>query len=70
MLERENEIDVGDDLLWGVKAIATFIDRTNRQTTYLLENGKIPAGKVGRFWVASKKRNRDHFASLTSAKAD
>ena len=46
--------DDGVDFLWGCKAIAGFIGRTPRQTFHLLEAKKLPAGKVGATWVASR----------------
>ena len=46
--------DEGVDFLWGCKAIAGFIGRTPRQTFHLLEAKKLPAGKVGATWVASR----------------
>ncbi len=46
--------DEGVDFLWGCNAIASFIGRTPRQTFHLLEAKKLPAGKVGATWVASK----------------
>ena len=41
----------GLDLIWGAKAIGEEIDRSPRQTFYLLENGTLPARKVGNLWV-------------------
>jgi hypothetical protein len=41
----------GDDLLWGVEAIAAYIKRNKRQTYYLLQTKKIPAQKVGPLWL-------------------
>ena len=46
--------DDGVDFLWDCKAIAGFIGRTTRQTFHLLEAKKLPAGKVGATWVASR----------------
>ena len=44
------------DLLWGAKAIAEAIERTERITFHLLETGAIPAQKVGGKWCASRAR--------------
>lgn len=41
-------------LLWGVKAIAAEIQRTPRQTHYMLESGHLPAKKVGGRWCANR----------------
>src|SRR5690349_19792852 len=39
-----------EDMLYGAKEIATFIRRTERQTVWLLESGRLPAFKVGSGW--------------------
>jgi hypothetical protein len=56
---------VGDalagDLIWGVKALAIEIARTERQTFHLLEIKSIPARKIGGRWVASRAALRQHF---------
>jgi hypothetical protein len=57
------------DLLWGVRAIAAEINRPERQTSYLLESGQLPAGKSNRLWVASRRKLRAHFDSLTEGRA-
>jgi hypothetical protein len=49
------------DLLWGATAIAAMIGKTRRATFHLLENGQIPARKIGNQWVASKQKLRQHF---------
>ena len=41
---------------WGAVAIAEAIERPVRETYWLLENGKLPARRVGRKWVASRER--------------
>lgn len=46
------------DLVWGCKEIAKAIDRTERQTFYLLEKGLLPAKKVGERWCASREQLR------------
>ena len=60
---------LADDRLTGVKAIAAFRGEPERRTTYLLETGRIPAGKEGRIWVASKRVLREHHNRLTSGAA-
>ncbi|RUW61834.1 DNA-binding protein [Mesorhizobium sp. M7A.F.Ca.US.008.03.1.1] len=42
------------DLVWGIDGIAKLIGRTERQTYYLLSNGKLPAKQVGNRWVAER----------------
>lgn len=55
-----------DDLLNGVKAISGFIGEPVRRTNYLLETNRLPAGKIGARWVASKTRLRQFYAELTA----
>lgn len=45
----------GFDLLWGADAIGHAIGATRRQAFYLLEQGRLPAKKVGGRWVAERK---------------
>ena len=42
------------DILWGAKAIGSFIGKSDRGAFHLLETGKLPGRKVGSQWVASK----------------
>jgi hypothetical protein len=58
--------DLSEDLIWGAEAIAKALNQKLRPTYYKLERGLIPCGKVGDFWVASRKALREHFAKLTS----
>jgi hypothetical protein len=60
---------IGEDLLRGVKNIAEFINDDVRSTNHKLATGKIPAGKEGTQWVASKTALRSHYANLTQGKA-
>ena len=59
---------LGDDLIWGVAGIAKEINRNQRQTFHMLENGKLPARKVGGRWCASRAGLRQFFASLIAGK--
>jgi hypothetical protein len=50
------------DIVWGADAIGVLIDRTPRQTHYLLNKGLIKSAKrVGRQWVASRSALRREF---------
>lgn len=51
----ENSSDHELDLLWGVRAIAAAINRTERQTFHMLEAGTMPGGKVGNRWVVDRR---------------
>ena len=46
------------DLLWGARAIAEYIGKTYRQTTYMLEHGRLPAEKIGSIWIGNKSKIR------------
>ena len=48
------------DQLWGAEAIAAEINRTPRQTWYLMEKRHLPAKKVGGQWTASRAALRKH----------
>jgi hypothetical protein len=48
-----------DDLLWGGQAIARHIKRTVRQTYYLVENGLIPATKLGARTIVARASELD-----------
>ena len=55
-----------DDILWGVRAISEEIDRTERQTFYLLETGQLPAKKIGGRWCSTRTVLRGFFNPLMS----
>ena len=50
----EPNVQSSPDLVWGISGIARIIDRTDRQTHYMLSSGLIPARKVGGRWVAER----------------
>jgi hypothetical protein len=54
------------DVLWGAAVIGRVIDRTERQTFYLLETGAIPARKVNGRWCATRRALMQHFETLAS----
>ena len=62
-----NTDTLADDILRGVKAISAFTGEPERRVQYLVESGQIPAGKIGRLWIASKKRLREYYAEKTQA---
>jgi hypothetical protein len=59
---------IASDILRGVKRIADFIGEDERATNHKLATGKIPGGKEGTQWVASKTVLRAHYAKITGAK--
>jgi hypothetical protein len=51
-------------LVWGARNIGKVINRTERQTHHLLENGVIKAArKVGAQWTASEAGLRRQFCA-------
>ncbi|MEZ0002048.1 hypothetical protein ABIA18_003845 [Sinorhizobium fredii] len=42
------------DLIWGAAEIAKLIGRSPRATFHMLDNGELPAKKVGGRWVAER----------------
>jgi hypothetical protein len=61
---------VADDRLRGVTQIAEFIGENYRTTVYLLTTKRIPAGKQGKSWLASRQLLREHYARLASGEGD
>jgi hypothetical protein len=65
-MTKQNELDQAieqidtADIVWGAAAIAKLINRGDdvRRTYYLLEKGHLPAKKLGRVWVSSRKALR------------
>ena len=60
-MSKTQNIDESLDLVWGIKAIAKLIGRTERQAFYLASEGKIPARQVGGRWVASRQKLVEFF---------
>ncbi len=44
--------------LWGAKAIGDELGLPERKAFYLLEKGLLPARKIGRIWVSTRKQLR------------
>jgi hypothetical protein len=42
------------DILWGIDAIARYINATPRKAYWLAQNGRIPVQKKGGVYCASK----------------
>jgi hypothetical protein len=45
-----------DRPVWGAKAIGEVVSRSERQASYLLEKGLLPATKVGKLWTSTPRR--------------
>ena len=44
------------ELVWGAEAIGRVIGKTERATFHLLERGLLPAKKIGKSWVSSRRK--------------
>jgi hypothetical protein len=54
-----SQVDADEsDFLWGARNIGAFINKGPRETYHGLENGWIPAKKVGDLWVSTKSALR------------
>lgn len=51
-----NHEDQQSDIVWGAEAIGKVINQPLPSTFHLLSRGKLPAKRVGRRWVASRKK--------------
>jgi hypothetical protein len=49
-----------DRPLWGARAIAMEINRPTRAIFHMLENGLLPAKKIGGIWVSTPRKLRQH----------
>jgi excisionase family DNA binding protein len=59
------ENDLATDLLTGAPAIAAFLGFSERKTYHLLEEGRLPAFKIGdKNWQARKSTLRRHIEGL------
>ena len=63
-MSQQKQKQSSGDLLWGAKAIADHIQRTERQTQYLIENDMIPVKRLGPKTLVGSKTQID--ASLKS----
>jgi hypothetical protein len=55
---------LGEDLLYGARAIAGFLGLPMRRCFYLLEQRRVPCGKLGGLWIASKSALREHMRRI------
>lgn len=62
-------MELADDLLSSVKAIAEFRGEPVRRTYHLLETGQIPGFKLGGRWNSRKSTQLAHIEKLESGEA-
>ena len=65
--KQTNEPALSDDVLWGCAAIAAEINRPTHITFRMLQQGLIPAEKLGAIWVTTRTRLRAHFNGKQAA---
>jgi hypothetical protein len=66
-LPAADDIDIADDLIEGVDAIAEFIGKKPRAVFLLCNAQEIPAFKLLGRWHMRKSRYRRHIAELEDA---
>jgi hypothetical protein len=64
---QNSDLDELDKPVWGAEAIGALIGKPRAATFHLLETGKIPARRIGRQWVTTKRRLREHFNAAQQA---
>jgi hypothetical protein len=63
--ETESQTDrIGDDLLIGAQAIADELVVEPYQVNYIYRTKKLPIGKFGKQYIASKKKLRSALAGI------
>jgi hypothetical protein len=68
--EMQTTETIADDRLEGAEQIAAFLGVPLRRARWLIQSGKLPCGHEGpQRLVASKRRLREWWDSLTSGKA-
>lgn len=51
-----------NDFLNGAQSIADFLNVPIRRAYYMLENGHIPAARIGDKWSARRSRLLEHYS--------
>ena len=59
--------DESDTLVWGAEQIGQVIGRPARAAFHLLEQGLLPAKKIGGRWVASRRKLIEALIGETAA---
>jgi hypothetical protein len=52
----QSSIDLNDVPIWGAREIGAVLNRSERKTYYMLEAGLLPAKKIGKTWVSSRRQ--------------
>jgi hypothetical protein len=64
--ERVDDERIGDDLLWGAIEIADELRVKPHQVNYIYKTKKLPIGKMGKQYIASKRELRKAALALTT----
>ncbi len=59
-------MSTSNELLYGIKRIARFLELTDRQTQHLHDSGQIPTFKLGKIVCALKPDLNQHFATIAA----
>jgi hypothetical protein len=59
-MRTHDETPLAEDLLHGVREIAAYIGKNERQTSWQIRQGNLPVTRLGRLIIGSKSRLRDH----------
>jgi excisionase family DNA binding protein len=63
----ENHDQKGLTLLWGARSIAAALNISERKCFHLLENGELPAKKIGGSWVLPREAISQIFDNSSAA---
>ena len=69
MKEANDAFTLGDDLLWGVPAIAAYLKQPERRILYLIEAGRLPINKRPGLEPHLGKKGRKGRPAITARKS-
>lgn len=59
---------IGADLIYGAEAISAEFGLPLKRVYRLLASGKLPAGKIGGIWTASRRHLREFADEMTRSR--
>jgi hypothetical protein len=60
-------VNLSNDVLWGVSAIADYVRRGKQQTYYLIKIGALPVRKLGPRTICARKSELDRALAQVEA---
>lgn len=69
MKKLDDAAPLGDDLLWGARAIAAYLKQPERRILYLIEVGRLPINKRPGLEPHPGKRGRKGRPTITARKS-